>query len=452
MMQFRQQKSIRALPHYSFFILLFAATAAWSASDTLKKYVERPEPVYGWEIINKTPHEGVVLYDVLLTSQTWTDIVWTHHLSVVVPNELKKTGHALLYVTGGGIRDGQPIPPGDRDKELELIGSIGAKSGSLVGVLRQVPNQPLYGGKVEDDLISYTYDQFLKTGNADWPLLLPMTKSAVKAMDAIQELAEQEAGDKVEKFVISGGSKRGWTTWLTGAVDPRVAAIAPMVIDTLNFAVQMPYQLETWGAYSEQIQDYTKLGIQERMNTPEGKILNEIVDPYSYLDVLTMPKLIFMGTNDPYWPVDAVKHYFYDLKGENFLHYVPNAGHGLNGGDQAVKALAAFFAEQAMGREHPPLSWTLKSEGNTPVLLGSADSQAVDVVLWTACSETRDLRKAKWEKSEVEDKEIGRCSIPLELPEEGYKAFFAEVYFYSPLGGTYSKSSRVYLANKDGIL
>ena len=452
MIQSRPQSPRSSFVFLPLIVWFTAASTGWTASDTLKNYVERPESVYSWKIIDKTPHEGVLLYDVLLTSQTWTDLVWTHHLSVVVPNESKKTGHALLFITGGGNKDGQPNPPGDRDDELKHIGAIGAKTGSIVAVLRQVPNQPLYGGKVEDDLISYTYDQYLKTGNQDWPLLLPMTKSAVKAMDAIQELAEKEAGEKVEKFVVSGGSKRGWTTWLAGAVDPRVAAIAPMVIDTLNFEKQMPYQLEVWGAYSDQIEDYTKLNLQERMNTPEGKVLNQIVDPYSYLDALTMPKMIFIGTNDPYWPVDAIKHYLDDLKGDNSIHYVPNAGHGLGDGEQAVKTLGSFFAEQASGGEHPPLSWKLVEEDGKAALEGKGDQSALDVVVWTACSGSRDFRKAKWEKSEVEDKDIGWCSIPLVLPEEGYKAFYAEVYYYSPLGGTYSKCSRVFVADKNKIL
>ena len=43
----------------------------------------------------------------------------------------------------------------------------------------------ILGGMVEDEAISYTFAQFLKTGDPEWPLLLPMVKSAVRGMDAI---------------------------------------------------------------------------------------------------------------------------------------------------------------------------------------------------------------------------------------------------------------------------
>src|SRR5208282_3251366 len=77
-------------------------------------------------------------------------------------------------------------------------------------------------------------------------------QSAVRAMDAVQAWASEQGKGEVKRFVVTGGSKRGWTTWLTGAVDNRVIAIAPMVIVMLNMGAQGPNQLDVWGQYSEQ--------------------------------------------------------------------------------------------------------------------------------------------------------------------------------------------------------
>lgn len=60
-----------------------------------------------------------------------------------------------------------------------------------------------------------------------------MTKAVVRAMDAVTEFAGQK-NYKVEKFMVAGASKRGWTTWTTAAVDERVFAAVPIVMDFLN--------------------------------------------------------------------------------------------------------------------------------------------------------------------------------------------------------------------------
>ena len=144
------------------------------------------------------------------------------------------------------------------------------------------------------------------SSSADSPLLLPMVKSAARGMDAIQEFAAKDWSLKIDTFTVTGGSKRGWTTWLTGAVDPRAKAIAPMVIDVLNMAEQIRHQKATWGRPSEQIDDYSQRGLTERLESTEAEALRAIVDPYSYRQRLTQPKLILLGTNDRYWPLDAL--------------------------------------------------------------------------------------------------------------------------------------------------
>src|SRR5262249_23490546 len=138
-----------------------------------------------------------------------------------------------------------------------LLGmEMASKMNAPVAFLYDIPNQPLLGDKKEDALIAETFVRYLESKDESWPLLFPMVNSLVKAMDALQAFAQREWNFIIRYFVVSGGSKRGWTTWPTGAVEPRVKAIAPLVIDTLNMKAQMPYQLKSYGKYSEMIGDY----------------------------------------------------------------------------------------------------------------------------------------------------------------------------------------------------
>ena len=117
-----------------------------------------------------------------------------------------------------------------------------------------VPNQPLrFTGedrdRYEDAFIAYTWDKYLRTGDERWPARLPMTKAGVRAMDTITDfLAKPERGSvTVDKFVVAGASKRGWTTWSVAAVDKRVVAIVPIVIDMLNVVPSFKHHYRAYG-------------------------------------------------------------------------------------------------------------------------------------------------------------------------------------------------------------
>src|SRR3989338_3597786 len=85
-------------------------------------------------------------------------------------------------------------------------------------------------------MIAWTWLHYVEDPTEpDWLARLPMTKASIKAIDAIQgflgDLIHQ--GSKLtvpSRFITSGGSKRGWTSWMTGCVDdPRVIAVIPVV-------------------------------------------------------------------------------------------------------------------------------------------------------------------------------------------------------------------------------
>ncbi len=111
----------------------------------------------------------------------------------------------------------------------------------------------------------------MDTRDPTWLPRLPMVKSAVRAMDTVTELLASEQGGKtaVHKYVVAGGSKRGWTTWLTGAVDRRVVALIPIVIDVVNVRACGINHYCSYGFWAQAIGDYTRHRIQERRDTPD---------------------------------------------------------------------------------------------------------------------------------------------------------------------------------------
>ncbi len=414
--------------------------------NALEKYLKERNNKYSWEVRDSEKGgQGITIVNLRLTSQQWRDYTWTHQLVLIIPDTLR-SATGLLFITGGSNANGEPN--WKDEKELKKSFSyVAAVNKSVVAILRQVPNQPLYGDLTEDALISYTLHNFRSDRDFTWPLLFPMVKSAVAAMDAIQEYSRRELGTRVNKFVVSGASKRGWTTWLTGSQDDRVVAIAPMVIDVLNMPVNIAYQKEVWGDYSEEISDYVELGIAQDLSTPDGTDLTTMIDPYSYRDALTMPKMIFIGTNDPYWPVDAVKNYYYELPGENYIYYEPNAGHDLGGGENAIKALNAFFNITVSGSEHQICNWHAAYDSDQTNLSISASGDLISATLWFSSSFDRDFRDDSFVSAPVEYSGDNEFEVIVRHPASGFRAFYVELVYPDPTGGVYSKCTRMFVSD-----
>jgi len=230
---------------------------------------------------------------------------WKHWLSIVKPDNTTRNT-AFLFIGGGSNRDAVPEDASQRTRELAL------GTGTVVAELGTVPNQPLHfsdskdKGRSEDDLIAYTRVKYMATRDPSWLVRLAMVKSGVRAMDAMQEFLATEAGGnlKIDKFVVAGGSKRGWTTWLVGAVDKRVVAIAPMVIDALNSEVITRHHFEAYGFFSPALKDYVNHGLfPHKVGTPLYREILAIEDPYNYRDRdrLKIPKFLINASGDQFF-------------------------------------------------------------------------------------------------------------------------------------------------------
>jgi PhoPQ-activated pathogenicity-related protein len=397
----------------------------------LRAYIDRADETFGWVKRREGQLAGGDFAELSLTSQTWRGIPWTHQLFVFKPAEVAGGSQAILLIGGGRWRDELAGPAKEGEslpREAQLIAAAATNLKCPVAVLLHVPHQPILGGMVEDQAIAFTFDQYLKTRDPDWPLLLPMVKSVVRGMDAVQQFAGQEWSLEIKSFTLTGASKRGWTTWLTSAVDSRVTALMPMVIDVLNMTPQMKHQLETWGKFSEQIQDYTQRDIQGRVGTEAGDQLNQIVDPYAYRQALVQPKLIMLGTNDRYWPLDALNLYWDGLAGEKYICYIPNNGHGLNDFGRIVGGLTALHARASGKLELPKLEWTLKPNGQTLGLKVTSSIKPQQVSAWIATAPTKDFREATWRSQPAVERD-GGYEYQLDYPASGYAAMFGEAMF-----------------------
>lgn len=407
-----------------------AQVAAADLSSALAEYIARPDPDFGWTE-RSAGRLGVTRYvELSFISQEWRGVMWRHQLYVVRPSTLNRDAtHALLVIAGRSWKDeyARPSARPSLPKSASLYAELAEMLGTPVAVLLQVPFQPMFGELTEDWLIAFSFERFLETGDADWPLLLPMVKSGVRAMDAVQAYTKHKWGLDIETFTVTGASKRGWTTWLTGAVDRRATAIAPMVIDVLNMAPQMEHARATWGGPSPKVEPYTARGVLDRLRTPEGRRLIDIVDPYSYRRALVQPKLIINGTNDDYWVTDSTNLYWDDLPGQKFLLYVPNNGHSLKDYGRVVGSVLALHQHQAGRKPMPRFEWQFQPDGDGMSLAVTADPRPESVRVWMTSSPSADLRRAAWKAKSLRVRD-GRVHHQVR-PAKTFQAFFIEAEF-----------------------
>ena len=411
-----------------------------AALTSLDRYIAEPDPVYSWKLIQTYTQPTHSTHVLELTSQSWRtekDVdrpVWKHWLTITKPAKVTHN-KALLFIGGGANTDPAPTKSNDRSARIAI------ETGSIVADLGMVPNQPLRftdspeKPRSEDDLIAYSRVKHFTTHDDSWLVRLAMVKSGVRAMDATQQFLKTQQID-VEKFVVAGGSKRGWTTWLIGAVDPRVTAIIPIVIDALNSEAITKHHFEVLGYFSPALDDYVNHGLfPHKIGTPEYRAVLAIEDPFHYRNrpALGMPKLLMNASGDQFFHPDNSQFYYGELPEEKHLRYVPNTKHNLAGSD-STESILSFYQSILSNAKRPEFAWKKAKNGALTV---TPKDKPSEVKLWQATnSKARDFRVDSignaYTSTVLTPSKNGTYQSNIAKPAAGFTAFFIELTYPGP--------------------
>lgn len=426
-----------------------------------------------------------------MTSQAWqtpadsSAPIWTHQLVIVVPDVIRFPNFAAIYNTGGGNQN--PGVPSEYDEDILLCAALANSTGTLCATLYQVPNEciifpndPAGPNKCrsEDAAVAFTWWRYLQNPSGDPTGILefPMAKSVSRAMDTVTAWASKNVGTKPSKYLITGASKRGWTTWLTGATDDRVVAIAPIVMDLLNFRKGVLHMYQAYGGFTFAFQDYCDMNITDYFTEPVLDDLSQYIDPLMYAANLTMPKLVIDGTGDEFFMPDDDYYWWGMLQGPTYRLMIPNAEHSMaTGALPLILGLEAFWAAILTNSTMPQVNWSIApTTGVITATTNVKPSMAVLTQAQTLDGKRRDFRLVRGNTPAdpcagqgIPVKIFGdACVVPIlwfpeqvnatsvdaqgyhytfqsEAPAVGWKGFLGEFYFPGPMGTTYHFTTQV---------
>lgn len=402
--------------------------------DSIDDYIESTKNEFSYEIEDIIYQKEWTGFHIKMISGEWLDskqvdnVEWTHYVDIVIPDNTDTTT-GIMFIDSGNTND--------KYFRLDSI-SVGyaLKTKSIIVNIHNIPNQPInfLNSKqdifIEDDLIAYSWSQFLERGAnknvIEWLPRLPMTRAVVRAMDLAQEIALQN-NKELSDFVVSGASKRGWTAWTTAAVDDRVVGVVPLVIDMLNLIPSFENHYRSYGEFSPAVQEYVNYDIHNWMGTKEFDVLLSFVEPYSFKDKFTIPKYIINAGSDEFFSTDSWRFYFSDLPGKKLMRYVPNTNHSLQG-RYLNNDLISFFYRVSNNINLPFLDWE-KVDDNLKVILDYEGEYSISI--WKAFNKDgRDFRLWQegdlWFKSNLKRNKDNIYNIKLDNDLIGYQAVMLE--------------------------
>lgn len=396
---------------------MFAASLALFVrevtANAFDDYIAKPDPTYNYRLLPDStrvvPGEYTA-YVLNMTSQTWltakdsSQPIWWHYVIVMVPDVVLYSDTAFVYITGGNNKIPTSPPDPLKDEEAILLSRAVVKTGMVGAILQQVPNEPITfpsdprnKSRSESDILAYTWRHFVEggTNEPDWLVRFPMTKAAVRAMDTVTDFVNTD----ISKFFVAGASKRGWAAWTTAAMDNRVIGVIPLVLDCLNFRENMHHSYRSLGGWSFTFESFWTEGILKYIDSPSFKQMNDLIDPYSYKDRLTMPKFIVTAGEGEFLLPDDSHYYYNDMEGPTYLRIHANAEHSLILHHiNIMDEMSAFMLSVVENVALPRLSWDRYENETHGVIRFKTDLIPTKITGYQATTltqERRDFRIAR---------------------------------------------------------
>jgi len=442
---------------------LSALLLVGAVASPLWDYVHTDDGAFSWydtgvviesTFDNVTKSGGWRGYLLNVTSQKWltpADFagpyghVWTHQVLVIIPEVLNYPDAAAMWITGND-NDGTPnSAPDPTDEDVLVCASLAVTVGTVCSVLWQIPNAPIVftsdperKGRSEDAAVAWTWRQFMLNHptQPEWVLYFPMAKAGIKAMDATTAFVANKTKQTIGRWVTAGASKRGATTWLTGAVDKRIIGIVPIVFDALNFKATVDNMWRTLGNWTFAFTDYRDANVTKYLNDGSNymDILASAIDPLVYKENLTMSKLVVDSTGDEFFQVQDDSTWWGQLPGESLRVMMDNAEHSCaTGALYLITAAETWYRALLDSSPRPSFNWTMDAGTGAITIKVYGPMQPVSVVnrmTTTLDGYRRDFRLVSG------DTPANPCTVGIPIPLFGKACLKPIIWIGNTVGAT----------------
>lgn len=376
--------------------------------DCIEKYVNFDDGAFSWgqPAGDHGETNGVkwASYTLRMSSQAWMadetlKSAWTHRITIFVPETyqggMKNSDVAALFI--------------DQTVDTWAAQNMAVETGVVTASVSDVPNQdltfPVTGHNLaEEDLKAWSWHKFANDAeHPEWPIEMPDVKAVVRAMDAIAAYTHQGTLPKVNRFIVTGHSKRAMAAWMVGAVDKRVEAIVPlgMPLNLLQVGQEAAKDIGGIVPYSRPYLEYGDLNLTKEQVTK----LAAINDPVHYIKRLTIPKLLILSGADDFFPPDCTRSWWGDLpKPKHIYVYGKGRHYGYdikwNNGNKFLEVAGAFVSRIVYGDAMPEIAWKIDNQDGTIMVKQVSNHTPSAVRVFGAKTkdqgETRDFRNSDW--------------------------------------------------------